>query len=188
MLWLMSAGGAAAGGLLGRRLKADHELQIVWGEVYVPDFPDSQGDYMTSEEVRKMAHHFGRTSKTGCIDVNHDSKDYRAYVVETFIARPGDPDFIPGSWVVGVKIEDRELWDRIKKGELNGFSLEALVCGVEEEVEFNIPPEVFTTTLKTDGTGHIHRVRLSLDRNSQIIGGETDFVDGHRHTIKRGTA
>ena len=38
--------------------KVDHELQIVYGEVYAPEFPDSQGDYMSRETIREMAFEF----------------------------------------------------------------------------------------------------------------------------------
>ena len=38
--------------------KVDAELQIVYGEVYAPDFPDSQGDYMSRETIREMAFEF----------------------------------------------------------------------------------------------------------------------------------
>ena len=40
--------------------KLDHELQVVYGEVYAPGFPDSQGDFMTRETIREMAFEFMR--------------------------------------------------------------------------------------------------------------------------------
>jgi hypothetical protein len=44
--------------------KQDDALQVVWGEVYAPGFPDSQGDFMTAETVREMAWRFMRKSDT----------------------------------------------------------------------------------------------------------------------------
>src|SRR5580693_5496603 len=76
--------------------KADPELQLVWGVVYSPGFPDSQGDFMTAVEVRKMAHSFmsrGGSPDYGmkCCDVDHDGSIRKVCVVESFIARKGDP-------------------------------------------------------------------------------------------------
>lgn len=170
-------------------LKKSDDLRIVWGEVYVPGFPDSQGEFMTTEEVRKMAHRFAMVEKLGQVDVMHDNKAYKAHVVETFIARKGDLDFVEGSWVAGVFIEDPELWKRIKGGELNGFSLEGLALRADEKSEIGatVPNTVTCKTLKNDPSGHQHKIRLSFDNDGNITGGETDWVDGHRHMIKRGT-
>jgi hypothetical protein len=74
------------------------------GEVYSPDFPDSQGDYMTAEEIRLMAYRFMAKGEPYRIDKEHDKKECGAFVVESFIARENDPDFISGSWVIGVHI------------------------------------------------------------------------------------
>lgn len=170
--------------------KADKELQIVWGECYIPGFPDSQGDFMTTAEVRKMAHSFmsrGGSPDYGmkCCDVDHDGIIRKANIVESFIARKGDPDFIEGAWVIGAYIEDPGLWDSVKKGEFNGFSMEALVYDTECDLNVEFPDSIEGVTLKSDDHTHIYKV--NLDTNGQIVGGETNFVDGHRHLIKRGT-
>lgn len=170
-----------------RKLKTDDELQIVYSEVYVPGFPDSQGDFMTSTEVRKMAHRFLSELPDNVIDVNHDGRSYKAEVVESFIARKGDSDFIEGAWVVGIHVEDAALWSRVKKGELNGLSMEALVTSVPVDLDMKIPEIVRCNTMKSDGSDHQHEVMLQLDDKGSIVGGETNYVNGHRHLIKRGT-
>jgi Putative phage serine protease XkdF len=173
--------------------KADDELQIVWGEVYVPGFPDSQGDFMTTTEVRKMAHSFmarGGSPDYGmkCTDIDHDGTIYKVAVVESFIARKDDPDFIPGAWVVGTYVEDPKVWAGIKKGEFNGFSMEALVYDKPCDLDVEFPDSIEGVTLKADADDpHTHVYKVMLDYAGQIIGGETNFVKGHRHMIKRGT-
>ena len=119
--------------------KVDHELQIVYGEVYAPGFPDSQGDYMTRETIREMAFEFMRKGLGGNIDVQHSQEQSGAYVVESFIARDDDSVFIPGSWVIGVKVPDPELWAQIKSGELNGFSLDGKAMRVDSVLEIDMP-------------------------------------------------
>ena len=56
----------------------------------------------------------------------HDGKTDRGLqIVETFIARDDDTLSIPGSWVVGIHVPHPETWEAVKKGDLNGFSMEA---------------------------------------------------------------
>jgi hypothetical protein len=172
--------------------KADPELQLVWGVVYSPGFPDSQGDFMTAVEVRKMAHSFmsrGGSPDYGmkCCDVDHDGSIRKVCVVESFIARKGDPDFREGSWVIGAYIEDPSIWESIKKGEFNGFSMEALVYDQPQDLDVEFPDCVEGTTLKADIDDHNHIYRVMLNPEGQIIGGETSYTNGHRHLIKRGT-
>lgn len=44
--------------MTGEILKADSEKHTVTGIVYEPDTEDSQGDFMTAEEIEKAAHYF----------------------------------------------------------------------------------------------------------------------------------
>lgn len=166
--------------------KADAEMQIVYGEVYVPGVPDSHNEYMTQESVYKAAHGFLKNHNVHNVDKQHDNMPTGAYVVESFIARKGDPDFIEGSWVVGVHIPDADLWEQVKKGELNGFSLQALVTKTLQEVEVTIP-EMMEGETEAAEDGHTHRFVAKFDDDGSFVGGETDSVDGHTHTIVKGT-
>jgi hypothetical protein len=162
------------------------EQQLVYSEVYAPDRPDTDGEYMDAETILKMAHDFAKNLRFDQIDVEHDGKAREGCcVVESFIARKGDPDFIEGSWVVGVHVGDDELWQKVKKGEINGFSVEALVAKDEEEVEIEIPPVVTGSTSKSED--HEHQFFVSYDENGEFLGGVTDEVNGHRHRIVKGT-
>ena len=163
------------------------DQQIVYGEVYAPDRPDAQGEFMTRDEIRKMAHEFIRSGRMGSIDLMHDNRVIKgASVVESFVADEGNTTFLPGSWVVGVHIPDSGLWSRIKKGEINGFSMEALVSRHQREVDIEIPPVVTGVTSKSDD-GHEHRYYVTYDEKGNFRGGVTDMVNGHRHDIVAGT-
>ncbi len=178
-----------------RKLKlAADEQQIVWGEVYIPDVPDSDGDFMTADSIRDMAYNFLRKSgdgRLGNIDVRHNNKVVKGCsVVESYIARKGDPDgFVPGAWVAGVHIPDKDTWAAIKKGELNGFSMEALVTKTPVEIEMDIPPILSGRTLKhgEGDEGHDHEFHVAYDERGNFLGGRTNIVKGHYHLIKRGT-
>jgi hypothetical protein len=165
---------------------AAEDRHLVYGEVYAPDRPDAQGEFMRASEIEKMAHEFARKNQMGQIDVMHDNEVVNgASVVESFIARKGDPDFIEGAWVVGVHVPDEKLWQRIKKGDINGFSMEALVSRHPQQVEVEMPPVVRGLTSKTED--HTHDFYVSYDREGNFKGGTTSMVEGHKHDIIAGT-
>lgn len=167
--------------------KFDDEQQLVYGEVYAPGFPDSQGDFMTRETIQVMAHDFMRRGLVSKIDVNHSQQESGCYVVESFIARDNDDTFIPGSWVLGVKVPDTQTWSLIKSGELNGFSLDGVGVRVDTVIEVEMPETISGETVESDG--HRHRFFVKYDKDGNFLGGRTDRApDGHWHEILRGTA
>ena len=167
--------------------KLDDELQIVWGEVYAPGFPDSQGDFMTAPQIREMSYRFVAKGNMTAIDKMHDQVEGAATIVESFIARDNDPDFIPGSWVLGVHVPDRETWAGIKKGDFNGFSLDGIGHRVPRLIELDLPDELTGET--ADAAGHHHGFIVKFDTDGNFLGGQTlPARDGHVHRILRGTA
>ncbi len=170
--------------------KADDEMHIVWSEVYIPDFPDAHGDFMRAEHIRKMAHNFLAAGRVNKVDVQHDNvARSNVEVVESYIAKEGDPVFIPGSWVVGVRVLDEALWEAVKSGELNGFSMQAKVFTKNVEIEVDIPPEVIGSTERgpDPSTGHRHKYSVRFSDNGEFLGGQTDVINGHFHKIIRGS-
>jgi Putative phage serine protease XkdF len=166
--------------------KLDAEEQVVFGEVYAPGFPDSQGDFMSAEEVKKMAYNFMRKGVTSNIDVNHSQDPSGSYVVESFIARPDDPTFLPDSWVIGVKISDAHTWGLVKSGELNGFSLDGV--GVRTDAVFEIEMPELLKGETDDVNGHTHSFVVKFDEAGNFLGGHTNpGPNGHVHLILHGT-
>jgi Putative phage serine protease XkdF len=166
---------------------ASEDQQMVWAEVYAPNIPDADGDIMTEEAIEQMAYKFMRERKTDRIDLQHNNKLINAHIIESFIARKGDPDFIPGAWVVGMHIADKGVWSMIKKGEINGYSMEALVTRSPSTMEVEIPPVIRGLVAKADD-GHDHEFFVSYDDQGQFLGGRTSSApDGHSHVIRKGT-
>lgn len=115
-------------------LKADDELRIVYGVVLEPDTEDLQGDILDAETIEKAAHGYLQESR-----VVGDSHMVQAAadVVESYIApadiQLGEQTVKKGSWVMGVKVNDDEMWAAVKKGEFSGFSIGGF--GTREPVE-----------------------------------------------------
>lgn len=158
--------------------------QIAFAEVLVPNVPNTYGDIYTPEAIVEFAYEFARQGYG--LDVDHDNQDVSGsgyYVVESFIAREGDPDFIPGSWVVGIKVADAELWQRILNGEINGFSYEALVEMIPVDIDGSEVHQVSGTTSPHPEDGHTHTYLLLVDGMGNHRASATSETNGHSHRI-----
>jgi hypothetical protein len=168
------------------------EKRLVYGEVYAPMQMDTDGEAMTADEIEKMAFNFMLNGRTTKIDVGHDYKESGCFAVESFIARKSDPDgFVEGSWVLGVKIAPDDLWEAVKKGEINGFSF----AGKAEKVPATVKA-VVTKRLegKTEDSDvdilppHKHSIKIEFDEESNVIPTETGPELDHKHPVMRTTA
>ena len=147
--------------------KYDEEQQLVYGEVYAPGFPDSQGDFMTRESIQKMAHEFLRKGLVNKIDLHHSEIDSGCYVVESFIAQESDQVFIPGSWVLGVKVPDRSTWSLVKSGQLNGFSLDGQGVRVDTDFEIEMPETISGET--EEAAGHKNAGKVIVNSRKKFV-------------------
>lgn len=164
--------------------RLDVEKQIVYGEVYAPYVLDTYGEMMTPDDIEVMAHRFLKLDLTSVIDTQHDNVPNGSYPVESFVARADDPDYTPGSWVLGVKVPDPVTWHRVKSGQLNGFSFQCMVKPRDVEVEYEVVRDhVGSTELSQDG--HQHTYFVQVDDLGRVIGGITDSAHGHTHEIRR---
>jgi hypothetical protein len=100
------------------------DQQICYGIVSEPDVVDLQGDRLSKSEIRVACHKFMMKSQR--INKEHNGPA-KADIIESYIA---PTDFTcngqkvrKGSWIMGVKVHDPEIWRAIKKGEITGFSI-----------------------------------------------------------------
>lgn len=166
--------------------KTDDDRQLAYGEVYIPMIPDSQGDFMTEVEIEKMAHRFMKNQLLYGVDTEHDMADNGSVVVESFIAREGDPDFMKGAWVAAIWVPD-ELWPLVKSGELGGFSMYGGGERIATMITIEVPDDGIMKGETEEMDDHIHKYTLRFDEVGSFLGGETNTVNGHSHTITKGT-
>lgn len=164
------------------------DRQLVYGEVYAPMDVDTHGEFMTAEGVEQMAHDFLASGRVDKIDVQHDQNPSGSYVVESYIAKQGDPDgFVEGAWVLGVKVEDPELWSKVKKGELNCFSFMGPTARVQIDAQMKIATSLSgRTETNTDEVipPHDHPVEISFDQDGHIVEAKIGKAQDHSHAIK----
>lgn len=165
--------------------------QVVYGEVYCPLEVDTQNDFATADVIKEMAWNFLASGKVSKVDVSHDFKESGSVVVESFIARAGDPIFTEGAWVLASKLPD-DLWAKVLKGELNGYSLAGFLTKFPVTVDVNVEAraEGETETVKTDNIEeHSHPFVVLFDPEGDVLFGEASKGENdHKHVIIRTTA
>lgn len=170
-----------------KRRDGEEWERVVFAEVLIPEVANVFGDYWSAPAIRECAYEFMRVGFG--IDVEHDNVDVSqkgtggSYMVESFIARPGDPDFIVGAWVVGTKIVDDDMWDRVLNNEINGYSYEALVNFMPALLAISDDGNRIGFTEPDIEDGHVHAFVVLVDENNRPLSGGTEEVNGHSHTI-----
>jgi len=96
---------------------------------------DTYGTFMNKADMRKMAHLFMERSRM--IDQSHDMKPIPAVPVESFIVEgaPWSRWVDEGSWVLGIKIHDDNVWQAVQRGDYEGLSIYMLAGFEPVEVE-----------------------------------------------------
>jgi len=127
----------------------DEEKKIVVGPAMIPDKmiyrKDKQGNpyyvYFTKDTIKMIAEKFLKRKYVDNSDTQHNGKvEKDVYVIESWIKEDmyydkankyGFGDLPVGTWYVAIKVNNDNVWKRIKEGELKGFS----VSGFFEEIE-----------------------------------------------------
>lgn len=110
----------------GNIIKVDEDTHYVTGIVYEPMTEDAHGDFMTEEEIRKAAHWFAKNGDR--VDIQHSFQDAEGvFVVENYIA-PCDMEIagakiVKGTWLMTAEVNNIEVWEKVQKGEVTGFSM-----------------------------------------------------------------
>lgn len=165
--------------------KFDAAKKLIYGEVYAPYVLDSQGEFMTADTVTEICHKFMQLDFTqGVIDTQHDYAPNGCYPVECFVARKSDPDYTEGAWVLGVQCTP-DIWEKVEKGEINGFSFAGLIQTVDVDVIYTYTRDNVGHTEKAVDHQHLYFVMLGSD--GCVTSGMTDTVDGHTHGIRCGS-
>ena len=123
----------------------DNDRQIVYGAALIPNKPiyrvDAEGmPYyirFSKEVIEQSAHNFIREGKNHNVTLEHSDKVDGVVFVESWI-KEGDNDKSVhlgidapvGTWFVGARVDNAELWPKGKAGEVKGFSIEGLYSQV----------------------------------------------------------
>lgn len=132
--------GQASFSSVGRIIKADTEHHYVTGIVYEPMVEDTQGNYMTEEEITKAAHWFAKNGNS--VDIQHCfEKADGVEVVESYVAKCDmeieGQSIKKGTWIMTAEITDDDIWSAVEKGEITGFSMGGVGIYSTEDVDLD---------------------------------------------------
>jgi hypothetical protein len=139
-----------------QKFQTDDEKKIVIGPAMIPDLKifrkDSKGNpyyvYFSSETIKMIAEKYMRNKYIDNNDQMHDGKAVSdVYVFESWIKESendkstdyGYGELPIGTWFVSMKVRNPKIWEKVKQGQLNGFS----VSGYFEEVASFCREEMF---------------------------------------------
>lgn len=117
------------------------DKHIIVGCALVPDKPIYRRDgdeefyiQFSKETIEKLAHQYLANDKIYSFTTDHEDVADDVYIIETWLKTSENDkskdyglDAPIGSWMIMAKVENEDIWKRIKDGELQGFSIEAVV-------------------------------------------------------------
>lgn len=127
---------------LYQQFAANEERMELIGAAMIPDqiiyrFDKSTKEefevFFTTQTIREIAMQYMKHGFQSNMNINHSSTPAKSYVFQSYltdsekgISAPKGIDVPNGTWVVGVKVDDKDVWNDIKAGKTKGFSIEGL--------------------------------------------------------------
>jgi len=123
-------------------LLESNEKHMIYGAALIPDKDiyrnnGEQEFYInfTKESIEKMSQDFMKEYRQYEIKTDHEDAANEVCVVESWLVCDAYKDKsnalginVPeGTWMVGLKVNNIETWERVKSGELKGFSVESMI-------------------------------------------------------------
>ena len=141
------------------KLSLNDEKKELLGVALIPDMPiyrrDEQGEYyivFSAESIRKIAIDFYKKLNVNMADVehSHDMENgityFQSLIIdkEQGICPTAFKDLPDGTWLVGCKVENDNVWNAVKSGEVKGFSIDGYFHAEEPEKQEEKPEEKST--------------------------------------------
>lgn len=118
------------------------ERHMVYGAALIPDKDiyrnnGEQEFYIsfTKESIEKMSQDFMKNYRQNEVTLDHDEMANDITITESWLVEDPYKDKanalginVPkGTWMVGMKVNQIDVWERVKSGELKGFSVESMI-------------------------------------------------------------
>ena len=131
-------------------IKLENEKRLLIGAALVPNKPiyrnvNGNEFYISFDEttIEKLAQDFLANDYQHNITVDHQEEANDIVIVESWIKTSENDKSVSyglnepiGTWFIGMKVNNDEIWQRIKDGFYKGFSIEAVV-GLDELINSN---------------------------------------------------
>jgi hypothetical protein len=115
--------------------------------------------YFTADTVRKAAEAYMKHHNTNNATLQHEEKVTGVHTVESWIVEDSKNDksnlygyeLPKGTWFVSMRVNNDEVWERIKSGELKGLSIEGYFVDKMETLGKHKVEQEKVGTMITDG-------------------------------------
>jgi len=149
----------------------DLEKRIVTGPAMVPNQEiirlDGEGNpyfvFFTEDTIEKAQEVFHKYGKTKSTNFEHEVGLRDVTVIESWLIEDptndksnalGFSDLPKGSWMVSYKVDNDELWQLVKQGEVLGFSIEGVfsknIVKMSQELDVDATYDEIKTILSND--------------------------------------
>ena len=150
---------------------ADEERHIITGIALLADTPiyriapDGTEYYVrfTKDCIRQLVEKYFKFGLTNSVNIEHKDNQFvdGVTMLESYIIDKErgicPSEFAPapdGSWVVSYKVSNLDVWNKIKSGEVKGFSVQGVFRIIETKLEMN--------SNKTEESEHQNKNNISL--------------------------
>lgn len=192
------------------KLQIDNEKRIVIGPVLIPNQliyrrNGNKEFYITfsKETIRALMEKFMRDKELS-VNLQHEFTTENASIVESFIIDrelgilpKHFSDLEDGTWICAMKIHSDKLWQLIKEGKLNGYSIEGFLSLAEmpEEIKQNRQNKSNTfmnkkslkmllkSLLTTLGAVNTDNGQLLWDGDEDLTAGKEVFIENEEDYI-----
>jgi hypothetical protein len=126
---------------------ASEERKMLYGALLIPDqliyrYDETQGEYYvkySKETIEKIAHNYFKQNLHHNATLEHEAPVVGLTLVESWLIE-GENDkskefgfSLPvGTWFGGMKVENDEVWNKVKSGEVKAFSIEGMFVPKKE--------------------------------------------------------
>lgn len=131
-------------------VQLENEKRLLVGAALIPNKPiyrniNGREFYISFDEatIEKLAQDFLANDYQHNITIAHQQGVDDIVVVESWIKTSENDKSVGyglnepiGTWFISVKVNNEEIWNRVKNGDYKGFSIEAMV-GLDENLELN---------------------------------------------------
>ena len=134
---------------------AEDEKQIITGPALIPDkliyriHPQTKEEFncfFTAETINQISQRYLIEANQSNVNLEHEKKVLDVCMIESWIIEDSKTDkayalgmeLPKGTWMCSMKVNNKEVWQQIKSGDLAGFSVEgtlSLMMSKTEPVE-----------------------------------------------------
>lgn len=120
------------------KFSADTDKRIITGPAMIPEKRMWRKEgfyvYFSEDTIRECAYRWLKEDMNHEFNLDHSDNTSAVSVIESWIVEDMNNDksavlgfSVPkGTWMVSCKVDDDSLWEKIRSGEFNGFSVEGV--------------------------------------------------------------